>query len=178
LAEITAAYQNHTKTEIPGLDGRLKAITSEPTENEKRPQNLMTRPSDLPPELSADPIYERLEDLNAAKPKLTASRQKLDSEQRLLQAQSVDTDAFQVRLKAALAILRTAPEEKRRPIYASVFKFAEIHPTRVKLGIYAPAKTNTRDSHPLRGAYSAGSTTVLFGARGGTRTPTSCDTGS
>ena len=163
LGEITAAYQKHAVTEIPGLEGRLKGLDSELGENAKRAQNLMTRLSDLPPEVSADPIYERLKELNEKKAKLAETRQKLESECKQLTAQAVDTVAFQARLRAALATLRTAPEGKRRPIYASVLKFAEIHPARVRLGLYAPAMAMTAGASTpaARGILRAGSTTVF-----------------
>ena len=173
LDEITNAYQKHTVTEIPGLEGRLKVLDSELGENEKRAQNLVTRLSDLPPEVSADPIYARLKELSEKKTKLAETRQKLESERKRLTAQAVDTVAFQAKLRAALATLRTTSESRRRPIYASVLKFAEIHPDRVKLGIYAPAMATPKNTNGTPGLLPrAGSTTVLFGAEGGTRTRT------
>ena len=123
---------------------------------------------------------------------LVQTRKTLEIEQNKLVAQAMDTDVLRTKLRMALSTLQTVPEDKRRPIYASVLKFAEIYPEKVRLGIYAPAMAagapasaaaaaalTPKNTNDTPGSFlRAGSTTVQFGARGGTRTPTPCGTGS
>ncbi len=75
-------------------------------------------------------------------------------------AQEIDRDGLKDRIKASLAALEIAPVNKQRPIYANVIDFAELHPMKVKLGIYAPLASRAR------------STTVHQTARGENRTRT------
>lgn len=185
LDEITAAYQKHTATEIPGLEGRLKGLEAELRENEKRVQNLISRLAGLPSDVPADPIYARLKDLREKNENLAGTRRSLEAEQKKIVSQTVDRDAFQAKLRTALSTLRTVPENKRRPIYASVLKFAEIYPEKVRLGIFAPARSAHEAPAMAAGAPAsaaaaaatpkntngtsglsprAGSTTVQFGA--------------
>ena len=131
--------------------------------------------------MPADPIYARLKELREKNENLAGTRSGLEAEQKKIVSQTVDRDALQAKLRTALSTLRTLPEDKRRPIYASVLKFAEIHPEKVRLGIYAPAMAagapasaaaaaaNPKSTNGTPGlSPRAGSTTVQFGALGRT----------
>ena len=130
----------------------------------------MTRLSDLPLEVSAEPIFQRLNELKAKSAEGQEIKSKLEAERGRLVSQAIDEDGLKERLKRAIGRLDTLPAEEWRPIYANVLKFAELHPTKIRLGLYALAASG----QPTR----VGSTTVQFGARGGTRTPTPYGTGS
>ena len=128
----------------------------------------MKRLADLPPEVSADPIYNQMKDLNQKITELRQTKVKLESQMSQENAKVVNQEGLRTRLKNAITRLETASPEEQRPIYANVLKFAELHPTRVKLGIYAPTQATGTDGTALR----AGSSTVLVGARRGTRPTT------
>ena len=71
--------------------------------------------------------------------------------------------------RAANALDRTSPE-LRRPVYASLLKFAELYPTKLRLGVFAPSgahfsvsSTNGSNGAPnLRSFELPASTTRLF----------------
>lgn len=70
---------------------------------------------------------------------------------------AIDQEGVKKRVQEAVEALQTAPIGKQRPIFANVIHFAELHPTKVRLGLYAPL------------AMRAGSTTVQNNARRETR---------
>ena len=162
---MVSAYYKQTSRELPGLTGRLKTVESEITQKETRVQNLVTRLSELPPEVSAEPIYAQLKLLNEKITFLKDSKIGLESETHRMTAQEIDRDGLKDRIKTALAALELAQVDKQRPIYANIIDFAELHPTKVKLGIYAPLLARTR------------STSVHQTARRETRTPMGRPTG-
>ena len=46
------------------------------------------------------------------------------------------------KIKRIVARLEQTPIELRKHLYSNLIKFAEIHPTKIKVGIYAPTGTD------------------------------------
>lgn len=59
--------------------------------------------------------------------------------------------------------LETTPVENRRPFYSNLIQFAELHPTRIRVGIIAPAQLKATATDGMAGR-RMGSTSVTFGA--------------
>ena len=72
-------YAKQTVSELPALEGRLKTLETDMQTNTKRVDNLVARLSDLPQEISADPIYEQIKQLNKKIGDLKAARENLKS---------------------------------------------------------------------------------------------------
>lgn len=71
-------------------------------------------------------------------------------------------------LNRAIANLERASVEDRRPIYSNLIKFAELYPTKIRLGVYAPAASAAATSpnfSAVSGSMRAGSCKVSTGAR-------------
>jgi hypothetical protein len=81
--------------------------------------------------------------------------------------QTIYHSALIERVKAAVERLETTPVENRRPLCSNLIHFAELHPTKIRVGIAAPAqmKATGTDGTP---STRAGSTSVTIGAPGRT----------
>jgi PHP family Zn ribbon phosphoesterase len=55
-----------------------------------------------------------------------------------MSAGGIDQNELMFRVKRAINSLEQAPVENRRPIYSNLIKFAEIHQTKIRLGVFAP----------------------------------------
>ncbi len=143
-------YSAKTTSDVPALEVRIKAIESEISTQSRRRDNLMVRLSDLPKEISADHIYEQLQLLDQKIQELESTKSNLGSERRSF-AGAIDQNELLFRIRRAINNLENTPVENRRPIFSNLIKFAELYPTKIRLGVYAPA---TRD----------GSCTVTSGA--------------
>lgn len=151
---MVSAYHKHTNQELPGLLGRLKAIETEVKEYERKVSNLVARLSELPPELSAEPIYAQMKQLNEKIGFLRKSQTELQAETHRVTAGTIDEAALKDRILAAVEALETAPATKQRAIYNNVIQFAELHPRKVKLGVYAPLATLARSTSVQNGGES------------------------
>lgn len=187
LADAIEVYQRKQSQDAPGFSGKLKTVESEIRLYEKRAQNLMTRLSDLPPEIPADSIYTELKSLHAKMAESKITKTRLLDEKQKFESKELDTEALKARIVQVVQILKATPTEQQKPIFENLFQFIELHPTKLRLGLYAPIKTKTpeseQDARPpgsffvskiLNLQVSAfshqrvGSTAVCIGARGGT----------
>ena len=57
-----------------------------------------------------------------------------------LRGQDIDQDGLKAKIERTLKNLENAPKEKQRPIFTNLVKFIEIHPMKIKIGMYAPSK--------------------------------------
>lgn len=144
IEEMITVYGKATAIEVPALEGRLKSLRGEIQNAERRVENLVKRLADLPSDVSADPIYKQMKELNQKVSELGEAKTKLESHVSQETAKAIDEVGLRRRLKTAIQRLETATPEEQRPIYASVLKFAEVNPTRVKLGIYAPTQNECK----------------------------------
>lgn len=162
-------YARGTQTQLPGIEGKLKTLETELQTQAKRKDNLLARLADLPKDIPADLIYGQIQTVQAKEKELETAREVLNREKNQLTSQSIDRDRLLFRIRRTIANLEKTPTEEQRPIFSNLIKFAELHPTKVRLGLYAPALRATgTDGLQMRGC----STKELNGAPGGTRTPT------
>ncbi|HND84722.1 MAG TPA: recombinase zinc beta ribbon domain-containing protein, partial [Pseudobdellovibrionaceae bacterium] len=133
-------YAKNSSSEIPALEGRLKTIDSDVQTNETRVKNLVMRISDLPPEVSADAFFGQIKELNSKIAALKLSREELLSRSHVLKGQMIDKEALKAKLARAIESLERTPVERRKPIYANLIKFAELHPTKIRMAVYAPTR--------------------------------------
>lgn len=57
-----------------------------------------------------------------------------------LRGQDIDQDGLKAKIERTLKNLENVPKEKQRPIFTNLVKFIEIHPMKIKIGMYAPTK--------------------------------------
>lgn len=138
LDEWLTIYARNTQDNRPAIQGKIKTLETDITTFTRRNENLIERLSELPKEIAADGIYkqiqtntEKLKELNQALASLKLDDQKLA-------VHSVNRDGLLFRIKRTIQNLERTPVEKRRGIYAKLIKFAELHPTKVRLGLKAP----------------------------------------
>ena len=84
--------------------------------------------------------------LNVANPEITRLIQRSGKSQSTRKS-TIDRTELIFRLKRTINALEKTPAEDRRPIYSNLIKFAELHPKKIRLGIYAP--TFQRPKWPL-----------------------------
>lgn len=131
-------YVEKNSNELPALEGRLQSIENDIATNQRRIENLTARLADLPPEVSAEPIYKQIQEFTLTLKELERIRSDLNVKTRSLNAGVVDRTELLFRIKRTINALERVPAEDRRPIYANLIKFAELHPTKIRLGVYAP----------------------------------------
>jgi DNA invertase Pin-like site-specific DNA recombinase len=148
-------YAKGTQSGLPSMQGRIKSIESDILTLERRNKNLVERLSELPSEVSAEPLYGQIKENSDKAIELRKTRQSLQTEEMRAITQSVDRESLLFRIKRTVQNLEKAPIEQRRGIYANLIKFAELHPTKVKLGVYAPVKSESKNDKGAA-AFAAG----------------------
>jgi hypothetical protein len=123
---------------------------------------LTLRLADLPPEISADPIYKQIQSTTEKLKELSSLKANLDLDRTRFASGSVDKNELLFRIKRVINSLEKTPVEDRRPIYSNLIKFAELHPTKIRMGVYAPTARTASEGR------SVGSCTVMSGAPGRT----------
>jgi ribosomal protein L29 len=139
-------YAKSTVAEIPAIEGRLRSIDSEIEAKIKRVSNLVTRISELPAEVPADPFYEQIKELNTKIAELKSVQADLRSKSAGLAAQTIDKQGLIQKIERTIKELERTPTEKRRPLYANLIKFAELHPTKIRVGVFAPTRPTPNDN--------------------------------
>jgi uncharacterized protein YoxC len=135
------AYQKKTVSEVPGLEGRLKTLDADIRTAERRVENLVARLADLPPEVSAEPVYRQMREFQGKIAEMKTAKATLGAKVSQASAKELDEEALRARLTSAVAQLMAASAGQTRPIISNVLKFAEMHPEKVRLGLWAPLKT-------------------------------------
>lgn len=144
IEKAIAAYETANNKELPLVESRLKTVASEIKSHDKKAQNIMQRIEELPPELSAELFYKRLTEINKKTQELKAQQMDLESQKIKTTLRGVSENSIKARVEYAIKHLNEAPKEKHREIFENVLQFAEIHSTKIKLGIYG--------GHPIEGS--------------------------
>ncbi len=131
-------YTQSSSSEIPALEGRLKSLDSDIGTNENRMKNLVMRISDLPSDVSADIFFEQIKELKSKVVSLKSTKDELMSKSKVLKGQQIDKDALKAKVARTLRALEHSPVERQKPIFSNLIKFAELHPNRIRIGLYAP----------------------------------------
>lgn len=173
-------YAKSTHSEIPALEGRLKSLDSEIESKSKRVQNLVSRIAELPSEIPADAFYQQIKETNQKIIEFKSTRTELMSKSLSLKGNTIDKDGLIDKIKRTVAKLEQTPIELRKPLYSNLIKFAELHPTKIRVGVYASTGTDgvlgansefenfKNEPKILDFAKRGGSTSVTNGARGQT----------
>jgi len=162
-------HARRTSSEAPAIEGRMKSVETDIATNHRRLENLTSRLSDLPREIPADAIYKQIQSINEKLKELESVKSKLATEQSRVSAGTVNKTELLFRVKRVINSLEKVPVEDRRPIYQNLIKFAELYPTKIRLGIYSPAVSDSISNFSsVSGLKRAGSCTVSFGAPGRT----------
>jgi site-specific DNA recombinase len=138
-------YARGTVSELPGVKARASNIQKEIQTLTKRNENLIERLSDLPKEMSADGIYKQIQENTQKVKSLEASLSGLKSEELKMTTQSVNREALLFKIKRTIQNLEKTPVDQRREVYANLIQFAELHPTKIRLGVYAPAESSGKN---------------------------------
>ncbi len=135
-------YAKSTHSEIPALEGRLKSLNSDIESKSKRVQNLVSRIAELPIDISADAFYQQIKETNQKILEFKSVRAELLSKSISLKGQAIHKNGLIDKIKRTVAKLEQTPIELRKPLYSNLIKFAELHPTRIRVGVYAPTGTD------------------------------------
>lgn len=136
ISKAIELYENSNNKELPVIEGRLKTIDAEIKMNEKKSQNIIQRIEELPTEVSAELFYKRLTEITAKVQELKILKMELESQRRKSSFQNVSEDSIKARVEYAIKYLQEAPKEKHREVFDNVIQFAEIHSTKIRLGVY------------------------------------------
>ena len=135
-----AIYKSKTSSELPDVQNQAKKLDQEVQTTSKRIANLVQRISELPAEIPADAFYEQIKQMTAKLNDLKLAKQKLMTKEMDLRGQDIDQDGLKAKIERTLNNLENAPKEKQRPIFTNLVKFIEIHPMKIKIGMYATSK--------------------------------------
>lgn len=179
-------YAKNANTEVPALEGRMKSLDTDIQTNETRIKNLVARIADLPQEIEADAFYEQIKELKIKIVGLKSAKEELQTKTKVMNGKIIDREAFERKITRMIENIERIPVEERKPIYQNILKFAELHPKKTRIALYAPTKgVGTPDDFKATGtdnfkfsdfepknylslATSGGSTTVTIGAPGRT----------
>lgn len=132
-------YSKSKAHNLPALEGRIASAQTEIRTQEKRMENLTSRLADLPKEVPADSIYEQMQKIKEKREAFNLSLQNLLSEKRCVVSRSIDQTQLMNRITRTMAVLDKTPSELRRGVYSNLIQYAELHPTKIRLGLLAPA---------------------------------------
>lgn len=133
-------YRSKTSSELPELQNRAKLLDQEIQNVTKKISNLVQRVAELPAEVPADPFYEQIKQLNQKLTEAKIAKEKLKTKEMDLNGQDIDQEGLKAKIERTLKNLEQVPKEKQRPIFTNLVKFIEIHPMKIKIGMYAPSK--------------------------------------
>jgi site-specific DNA recombinase len=133
-------YKSKTTRDLPEVQMQGKKLELEIQTTSKRISNLVQRVAELPTEVPADAFYEQIKQMTQRMNELKLAKENLKTKEMDLRGQEVDQDGLRAKIEYVLKNLEKAPKEKQRPIFTNLVKFVEIHPTKIKMGLYAPTK--------------------------------------
>ena len=132
-------YLEGQNADLPTLKTRIKTVTESIKDNEKRVENLVSRIAELPPEVSATPIYRRLEKLQMKIKEGRQIKDLLEFEKTKAGSRELNVEELRTRIERAVKRLEEAPKEKQREVFQNILQVAEVHATKLRLGVIACA---------------------------------------
>lgn len=143
IEKWVAIYRSKVNQDLPEVQSRQKQIESEILASSKRVNNLVQRVAELPTDLPADLFYAQIRQGQLKIQELKAAKESLAKQTYELMKHEIDEKGLVER--STIERLDLAPAEKQRPIFGNLIKFVEIHPMKIKMGIYAPVKATGTD---------------------------------
>ncbi len=140
IEKWVSIYRSKVNQELPEVQSRQKQIESEILASSKKVSNLVQRVSELPTDLPADLFYEQIRQGQLKIQELKLAKEKLEKDIHEAMKHEIDQKGLVERIRRTIERLDTAPVEKQRPIFSNLIKFVEIHPMKIKIGMYAPKK--------------------------------------
>lgn len=155
------AYRESQNTDLPMIKSRMKAISLSIRENEKRVENLVNRIAELPSEVSAAPLYKKLEELQFKIKEENQIKASLETEKLKTSTKDLNEDDLKSKLQRAIKQLDEVPKEKQREIFTELLQFIEIHATKIKLGVYSASSHENSQSKAIGGSAAASGSNVI-----------------
>jgi hypothetical protein len=149
------------QSNLPALKGKIKNIENDILTLERRNLNLVERLSELPKEIAADQLYGQIKINSDQLVTLKTSLASLKAEEYQTGHQGVSRNGLLFKIRRTVQNLEKAPIEKRKAIYGNLIKFAELHSTKVRMGVYAPVLNQTLETKKAAGGYPAASINFL-----------------
>jgi hypothetical protein len=143
-------YAKSTHSEIPAMEARLKSMDADIESKTKRVQNLVSRIAELPTEIPADPFYDQIKETNQKLSELKLAKKELLSKSISLKGQAIDQNGLIEKIKGITARLEETPIENRRPLYSNLIQFAELHTTKIRVGVIAPTLSPNRNDNQMK----------------------------
>jgi|SaaInlStandDraft_5_1057022.scaffolds.fasta_scaffold13482_2 site-specific DNA recombinase len=149
INEAVAIYHKDQVKNQPLVIHGLKTTTDELKSLEKKQQNLIDRIAELPMKISAAPFYKQLEGLQAQISEKLRLKEELLNQSTKENNIRVLPSELTARIQRTVNALEKTPLKDQRKIIENVIQFAEFHPTRLRLGVYASEKS-TRSSTTIK----------------------------
>jgi len=169
-----AAYEKLGSDELPGVKTQLKAIQTEIDADKTRVENLVLRVSELPPQVSAELFYTKIQNLTEKISENEKKKHTLESAVSKSSQPKITSIQMKERLERTINALGQAPKEKQRGVFENVLQFVELHPTKVRLGVFAGFEQKNTPEKSSRGSKlsksnfsNVGSHTFKVGGEGG-----------
>lgn len=134
------AYLKNVNALAPELQSQINALEKDLTALRKRELNLVTRISDLPPEMDAGLFYKSIKDIQVQIADKSKIKLELESKSKA-QVKHLDPKEILARVQSAVNKLEKAPKEDQRAIFENLISFAEFQPTKLKLGVFVGSTT-------------------------------------
>ena len=97
----------------------------------------------------------------------------LESRQRKSSFKNVSENSIKAKVEYAIKHLQEAPKEKHREVFDNVIQFAEIHSTKIKLGVYSSGSADF-EHDKASGRKGAAAEKNIFKISGDSITESSC----
>lgn len=140
IARWASIYREQKLSNQPEVLAEAKRLDADILSIAKTISNLVGRVSDLPPEISADLFYDQIKSLTVKKERLTLAKEKIKTQVQDLGGRDIDETALTERIQRAVSRLESVPKEAQRRILRELIHNIEIHPTKLKIGLYSPIK--------------------------------------
>lgn len=131
-------YKSKTSNELPEIQQRQKQLDTEIQNTGKKISNLVQRVAELPSDVPADQFYDQIKSMNLKLNELKQAKEKLGHQSYELMKYAIDETALKEKIKRTIENLDQVSGDNQRTILSNLIKFIEIHPTKIKIGIYAP----------------------------------------
>ena len=176
-------YRSNVSQDLPQVQSRQKQLDLDIQVISKKINNLVQRVSELPTDLPADLFFEQIKQLNLKIQDMKKAKENLAKQTHELMKHELDEKGLVEKIRKTIERLDTTPPEKQRPILGNLIKFIEIHPMKIKIGLFAPVKATGTDGFVIENSESqekegklipfspnqrVGSSTVGIGAPGQT----------
>jgi site-specific DNA recombinase len=192
LEKGIAAFKKSQNKETPRLEKEIKLATTEVKQIHQKIKNLVDRVAELPSDISAEPMYDRIKEMQKQIEDKENGILRLEKDRGSFNGGDVTNKALKTVLQKAIARIEEAPKEKQREIFENVIQFAEFYPQgRIRLGVYTESdlkeqKRQKKSIGAAKGSSGAGvysifgnqesgvegcSRTIKIGGEGGIRTP-------